>query len=152
MNRLTGLVGSLLTGAGLMFLLDPERGARRRALVRDHAASARRQTGRSLRASLEDARSRAAGTLAEARQRWRGEPVADAVLVERVRARLGLVCDVATVDVTVADGCVTLRGVVARPEIAPIVHAAKWTRGVDMVDDQLDVSDVPSGGDTTVPR
>lgn len=142
MNRLTGLVGGLLAGAGLMYLFDPDRGARRRALVRDQAASARQRAGRTLQATFEDARNRARGTLTEAQLRWRGEDVPDAVLAERVRARLGLVCsDPSAIEVTAHESCVTLRGVAARAELAAIVRAAKWTRGTRLVDDRLEVRD-----------
>jgi gas vesicle protein len=41
-----GAVGALALGAGLMFLLDPSQGRRRRALIRDKAVSAARQTQR----------------------------------------------------------------------------------------------------------
>jgi gas vesicle protein len=41
-----GAVAALALGAGLMFLLDPAQGRRRRALIRDKAASAARQTQR----------------------------------------------------------------------------------------------------------
>lgn len=142
MNRLTGLVGGLLAGAGLMYLFDPDRGARRRALVRDQAASARRRAARTLQATLEDVRNRATGTFAEAQQRWRGEDVPDAVLAERVRARLGLVCaDPSAIEVTAHEGCVTLRGIAGRAELAAIIRAARWTRGARLVDDQLEVRD-----------
>jgi osmotically-inducible protein OsmY len=141
-NRLTGLVGGLLAGAGLMYLFDPDRGARRRALVRDQATSARQRAAHTLQSTFEDARNRATGTLTEAQLRWRGEDVPDAVLAERVRARLGLVCsDPSAIEVAAREGCVTLRGVAGRAELAAIVRAAKWTRGVRLVDDQLEVRD-----------
>lgn len=142
MKRLAGLVGGLITGAGLMYLFDPDRGARRRALVRDQATSARQRAARTLQATFEDARNRATGTLAEAQHRWRGENVPDEVLAERVRARLGLVSsDPRAIEVTAREGCVTLRGVVGRAELAAIVRASRWTRGVRLVDDQLEVRD-----------
>ncbi len=144
MKRWTGLLGGLLAGAGLMYLLDPDRGARRRALVRDQALSARRRAKRVLDTTIEDARNRATGTLTEARQRLRREAVPDDVLVERVRARLGLVSERPdAIEVRAENGCVTLRGVVARSELAAVVRSAKWTRGVHMVDDQLEAHDQP---------
>ncbi len=151
MNRLAGLVGGLLAGAGLMYLFDPDRGGRRRALVRDQATSARRRATRTLQATFEDARNRAAGTFTEAQQRWRGEDVTDAVLAERVRARLGLVCtDPSTIEVTAHEGCITLRGSVPRGELGSVVRAAKWARGVRMVDDQLEASDSEAASERLV--
>jgi osmotically-inducible protein OsmY len=138
----TRLLGGVVAGAGLMFFLDPDRGARRRALVRDQALSARRRTRRALEATLEDARNRASGTITEVRQRLRAEPVSDAALVERVRARLGLVCPNAdAVAIDAQDGVVALRGTVERGDIARIVRTARWTRGVRVVDDQLAARD-----------
>jgi len=44
-------IGGLLVGMGLMYLLDPDRGARRRALVRDQAARAGHKVGDGLDAT-----------------------------------------------------------------------------------------------------
>ena len=44
MNRALWLVGGLGLGAGLMYMLDPERGERRRALVRKQAETYRHWT------------------------------------------------------------------------------------------------------------
>ena len=38
MTKESALIGGAGLGAGLMYLLDPDRGKRRRALVRDQAA------------------------------------------------------------------------------------------------------------------
>jgi gas vesicle protein len=79
--------GCALLGAGLMYLLDPDAGRRRRARVRDkmiragHAAEEyARDTGRYMS-------DRARGLASETRARFRHEDVPDHTLVERVRER-----------------------------------------------------------------
>ena len=68
MDRLVGLLGSMSLGAGLMFMLDPDRGRRRRALVRNQAVALNRRLGETASATLEDAGNRARGVVAEARR------------------------------------------------------------------------------------
>jgi hypothetical protein len=62
---------TLLTGVGLgaalMYLLDPERGKRRRALARDKAVSLANQTGRAVARRSRDLGNRAKGVAAEIR-------------------------------------------------------------------------------------
>ena len=144
MDRLVGLLGSMGVGAGLMFLLDPDRGRRRRALVRDKATAMNRRLAESTSAALEDAGNRARGVVAEARQLWSAEPVADPVLTERVRSRLGTVCArPGDVVVEVHGGRVTLRGAVADDEYDRVLRRVGWTPGVKAVDHELTVRAAP---------
>jgi hypothetical protein len=62
-----GTVGALALGAGLMFLMDPAQGRRRRALVRDKAVSAANQTGRYVSRTSRHLSNKAHGLAAEAR-------------------------------------------------------------------------------------
>jgi hypothetical protein len=140
MDRLMGLLGSMGIGAGVMFLLDPDRGRRRRALVRDQAIAVNRRLRDTTAAALEDAGNRARGTVAEARRLWQTEPVADDVLVERVRARLGLVCErPGDVVVEAHDGRVTLRGAVTDDEYDRLLRRVRWTPGVKEIAHELTV-------------
>lgn len=74
MNNRTLLTGIGL-GAALAFILDPERGARRRALVRDKAVRSARLTGDALDATMRDMSNRTRGIAAAARSKWSGGPV-----------------------------------------------------------------------------
>lgn len=149
MDRLVGLLGSMGIGAGLMFLLDPDRGRRRRALVRDQARAANRRLAATTTAALEDAGNRARGMVAEARRLWSSEPVADSVLVERVRARLGAVCArPRDVVVEVHDGRVTLQGAVADDEYDPVLRRVGWTPGVKAVEHELTVRAEPHAAES----
>lgn len=62
-----GAVGALALGAGLMFLLDPAQGRRRRALIRDKAYSAAVRTGRYAQKTGRHWSNKAQGLAAEAR-------------------------------------------------------------------------------------
>ena len=81
---------ALLGGAGLMYLFDPERGRRRRALVRDKMVHLANTTEDAAEGVMRDMSNRMRGTVARTRRMLTPEgEVPDVVLVERVRAQLG---------------------------------------------------------------
>ena len=126
-------------GAGLMFLLDPQTGNRRRALLRDKLRRVSRVAGERASAWSEMAADHAQGFVAETRARLRHEEVDDRTLVERVRAELGRVMThVSAVNVEARDGHVTLRGDVLENEAESALAAARTTRGVRSVNDALE--------------
>ena len=134
---------SLLAGAGvgvsLAYFLDPARGARRRARFRDtmtHSATvARRAVGTTGR----DVRHRTSGTAAWLRTRMRHAPVDDAVLVRRVRSKLGrFVSHPHAIEVDGAGGIVALRGPILEREADNLVRAVGRVSGVREVVDQLE--------------
>src|SRR5688572_12987759 len=86
------LLAGIGLGAALAYILDPDRGARRRALVRDKAIRGARLTRDGLDATMCDMTNRARGIAAATRARITHEPVDDDTLTERVRARLGRAC------------------------------------------------------------
>jgi BON domain len=131
-------------GAGLMYLLDPDGGGRRRALVRDRMVRAAHRTGDAVDVTSRDVTNRARGVVAELRGRLAGAPVGDDVLRERVRARIGAVVGRAgAVETLVSDGVVTLRGPVLADDLDRLVRRVRSVRGVRDVSDQLDVHDEP---------
>ena len=70
MNRNTAILGTLTgigTGAAVMYFLDPDRGARRRALVRDKVNSKALRASRALSATKEDLTNRGYGMVMEAK-------------------------------------------------------------------------------------
>lgn len=151
--------GAVLTGlgvgAGLMFLLDPERGRRRRARVRDRAVHAAHKGADALGATSRDAAHRAYGAAARVRGVLRRDTVDDVVLVERVRARLGrVVSHPHAIAVHASDGVVTLRGPVLQAEVNRLLRAVERIRGVREIVSELEEhkepGNVPSlqGGST----
>jgi hypothetical protein len=144
---------ALLAGAGLgallMFMSDPGRGTRRRALVRDKAVRGTRVGGRALSATAADLANRTRGLAATAWGSIRRESVDDDRLIERVRAALGRVCShPKAIAVEAIDGEVTLRGDVLALEANSVLAAARSVRGVSELVDELDKhatrDDVPS--------
>ena len=134
---------ALLAGAGLgallMFISDPDRGARRRALVRDKAVRGARVGGRTLTATAADIANRTRGVAANAWGSIRRESVDDDRLIERVRAALGRVCShPRAIAVEAIDGEVTLRGDVLSSEADRVLAAARSVRGVSELVDELD--------------
>ena len=134
----------LLLGAGLgaaaMFLLDPARGKRRRALLRDKFAQATRMTGDCLDVTTRDVSNRARGWYSEIKSRLSSEIPDDAVLVDRVRSKLGrVVSHPAAITVMVQNGTVTLTGPVLADEVPHLLSCVKWTAGVQHVNNDLDV-------------
>jgi len=71
MNKACSVFTGIGLGAGLMYLLDPDRGRRRRALMRDKTLSAWRRTGRAIRGTACDLGNRARGIVAEANAAFR---------------------------------------------------------------------------------
>lgn len=139
-------IAGLLAGAGLMYLLDPDRGARRRALMRDQAVRARHRLAESAEATGRDLRNRARGTAAEFRSRFRRESTDDGILHDRVRAALGrVVSHPGAVEVRVVDGQVTLEGQVLARELDDLLRTVRGVHGVSVVRNELVVSSSPEG-------
>jgi osmotically-inducible protein OsmY len=133
-------------GAGVMYLLDPDGGQRRRARVRDGLVRAAHRTGDAVDATSRDVGHRARGVVAELRSRLVNVEVSDGVLYERVRARIGsVVGQSGAVEATVVDGRVSLRGPVLADDVDRLVRRVRSVPGVREVIDQLDVHDDPGG-------
>ena len=141
---LSFLAGATI-GAGLMFLLDPDRGPRRRALARDQILSAGRHAGGDLGAKTRHLRDRARGLVAAARSRLQPSLEDDDVIAERVRSELGrVVSRPGAVVVAVEDGVVTLSGQVPALEREELIAVTRWVRGVRDLEDKLDTRESAS--------
>ena len=140
------LIGGMALGAAAMLMLDPDRGARRRALVREKMVRGTRRTGEALDAAARDVANRTRGVVASTRGRVWSEDVEDDRLLERVRAKLGRVCSHPhAVDVDVMDGAVTLRGPILADEVNDVLTVIASVRGVHSVHNGLDAHDSPEG-------
>lgn len=136
------MLGFTGLGAGMMYVLDPRLGRRRRALVRDKAQSYWRRTGKFINQTVRDARQRASGLITETRTQLRGTEVPeDAVLVARVRAHIGhVIAQPRAIDVSAHQGRVTLSGSIAAHEVEKLLSAVAAVAGVTAVVNRLEVN------------
>jgi uncharacterized membrane protein len=126
-------------GAGLMYLFDPDRGKRRRALLRDQTIHTVNKAEHNLEAACRDIAHRANGVMCEMTSMFRPDEVSDRVLVERVRSKLGRYCShPGAIQVAAHDGCVTLAGPILAHEADECLAALCRVRGVGDVEDRLD--------------
>jgi hypothetical protein len=136
------LLSGIAIGAVAASILDPGRGARRRALLRDKAVRATRVTGDAVETTMRDLTNRTRGFAAETRGWIEERAVDDARLLERVRARLGRVSShPRAIDVETQGGQVTLRGPVLSSEVQDLLSAAAAVRGVRSVINELEPHD-----------
>jgi hypothetical protein len=141
-----GTLGAFGLGAAVMYFLDPGRGARRRAIVRDKVVHALHKTEDAAATTRRDLRNRAQGLAAQVRGRFGHEDVDDEVLVERVRAELGrVVSHPSAIAVTADDERVTLSGPVLAREAEEVLSRVRSVRGVQDVVDQLERHETADG-------
>ncbi|HEX6966752.1 MAG TPA: SRPBCC family protein [Gemmatimonadaceae bacterium] len=159
MNKALTLVTGAGLGAALMYVLDPDRGTRRRALIRDQITHAANKTGDAIGATSRDVSHRMKGVVAEAKGRFGGEHVSDDTVRERVRAEMGrIVSHPSSIIATVRDGRVILSGPILAHEVQPFLDRVRSVRGVREVDNRMDehetAEDVPGlqGGRERVGR
>lgn len=135
------LLLGLMLGAGLMYLLDPDRGRRRRAMLRDrfvHGAHEAEELRDSAASSARHYRNKARGRIVEARARMQDARVEDSVLEGRLRAELGrLIQPVGDIRAEVLDGAVRLTGTIDSEQEAQLVRGLKRVPGVRSVSSHL---------------
>ena len=160
MNKLLMAVAAVGAGIGAMYLLDPDRGRRRRARVGQLATRLANRTGTIAATAGRDMGDRARGVVARAWARSKTTTApSDDVLIERVRARLGrLVAHPHAIQVSAHDGHVRLVGPVFRTEVEQLLDGVSAVSGVLTVDNQVDayddathVSALQGAGPRTVP-
>ncbi|MCA1586197.1 MAG: BON domain-containing protein [Acidobacteria bacterium] len=126
-------------GAVLMYWLDPERGRRRRALVRDQVIHAARISRDAVGATSRDVMHRTSGTAASIAGALSRSTPDDDVLVARVRAKLGrVVSHPHAVDVSAAEGVVTISGAILKAEMPQLLQTVRAVRGVHEVVNALE--------------
>lgn len=141
----SSLIGASL-GAGLMFLLDPARGARRRALIRDKVVRVSRKTRDAAGATGRDIRNRMHGVRARTGSWFSADYVDARTLCARVRTELGRVAShPRAICVTARDGRVLLSGDVLASEVASIITAVNSVRGVREVENCMTRHESPDG-------
>jgi uncharacterized membrane protein len=137
-------LGGLGVGAGLMYLLDPDRGRRRRAMIRDQIVQALHETGDALDAGVRDLNNRAYGGVIHLFSFLIPSRTTDPVLAERIRASLGrCVAFPHAIEVAVANGHVTLTGHILRQDVERLTNCVRRMKGVKGMIDKLTVHEKP---------
>lgn len=149
MNKGLAIAGGLGLGAALMYVLDPDRGGRRRALFRDRVASAAHDVEGAAGRTARDVRNRSYGLAAGLKSHFTSEPATDEVIHDRVRSVMGrYVSHPGAIDVTVRNGRVTLAGPVLSHEVLDLLDCVARVRDVQEVENQLephaDAGNIPS--------
>jgi hypothetical protein len=135
---LLSLIAAAGIGATVMYLLDPDRGNRRRHLIADKFIHAGNQASEAVGKTRRDLGNHARGVAATVQSRFGSGDADDRVVTERVRAQLGrAVSHPGAIQVTAELGVVTLSGDVLEGEADELLAQARGVRGVTSVEDQL---------------
>ena len=139
------IVASAALGAAAMYVLDPSKGRRRRAIFRDKTRSSLTNITHLAQVSARDIGHRVQGFGATARRLFMGSDAADdLVLIERVRAKMGrVVSHPHAIQIGAHDGRVTLSGPILASEASPLLNAVRSVWGVSSIDDHLVAYDRP---------
>jgi hypothetical protein len=158
LDTLSAFVRGAAIGAAAMYMLDPDKGRRRRAIARDKLTSFANDSGEVLSAAAHDITNRLRGVQATAYRAMHAEGTPDDLrLIERVRARIGrAVSNPHAIKVGAREGRIMLSGPVLASEVRELVAAARSVAGVADVEEHLIVhrepGSIPSLQGTPRPR
>lgn len=140
MNKALTFGTALGLGTAATFFLDPDRGKRRRALLRDKLSWCTRKTGEGFRVTARDFNNRMQGVSSTLKSKFTSKADDDGVIVERVRSKLGrVVSHPHAINVTSTDGKVTLAGPILANEVDALLTCIKRVQGVNDVTNNLEV-------------
>ena len=138
-------IGAAIGGAA-MYFFDPDRGRRRRALVRDQAVRAQSNVRDLVDAGTRDLKNRGTVLLGRTRSLIPRRRPTDAVLTERVRSRLGrYVAHPGAIEVEASEGDVVLKGSLLAHEHADLIDAIQGVSGVKTLRDELSIFETAQG-------
>lgn len=141
------LVQGLAIGAAAMYLLDPDKGRRRRAMARDKLQRFANDSLKLAHQATRDARHRLQGVNARIGQCVSPEGGVDELrLIERARSALGrCVTHPHAIQVGARGSTIVLSGPVLRHEIGELLSVVRGVPGVGAVENHLDAHDTDDG-------
>ena len=138
MKRLLALATGIAAGALVMYMLDPNSGRRRRALVRDKAIAAGHDVEKLARGTTRQTANHVRGVAAKVRARAHRSHPDDEQLHDHIRSQLGhALHHPARVEVNVDHGHVVLKGTADPAEMERLVTTISKMRGVHGVENRL---------------
>jgi hypothetical protein len=136
------LLKGLTLGAGMMYLLDPRAGRRRRALLNDQITHFVNKTDSMIQKGLCDLSNRVQGFVAECTAMLTSDDADDSVIAERVRSAMGhCVSNPRAIQVECQQGRVRLSGSVAADEVDHLFTTLLKVRGVNGLENRLELHD-----------
>jgi uncharacterized membrane protein/gas vesicle protein len=145
-NSVLGILAGIGTGAAAMYFLDPDKGARRRAIAGDKIASSVRRLPRAVRVTKQDLTNRAHGVWAETQHLFANDQASDDVIEARVRSKMGrVVSHPHAIRAAVSDGIVYLSGPILADEVKHLLKCVKSVAGVRSVEDHLQEHETAEG-------
>ncbi len=146
MDRKWTLASGVGLGAALMYLFDPDKGKRRRALLRDRAVHVYHRTADGLCYASRGVAQRAEALSARTRSLLTRSWVSDQVLAERVRSKVGhILSHPGSVEVSVEGGRVILAGPILAREVEDLMARVSRVPGVTGVENRLEVHEEADG-------
>ncbi|MCO6430503.1 MAG: SRPBCC family protein [Deltaproteobacteria bacterium] len=141
MQQRTSFTSGLLIGALVMYLTDPSRGRRRRAVVKDKLNSVVTDLQDGLGATGRNIFGELKGLSAAARSLLSSEKeVSDRVLVDRVRSKMGrYVSHPRAIEVEAHQGEIKIRGPILEHEVKRLLSCIHSVPGVKKVSRDLDI-------------
>jgi hypothetical protein len=145
MTRIGAWLRGAATAATAMYFFDPDRGRRRRALVRDQLVHLSRVVRHELEAEVRDAGNRLRGVFAGARRLATGArgDVTDETIAQTLKARLARLERPDAIVIEVRDGCVHLRGPALPRDAERARRIVRRVRGARALVDGLEVHSSP---------
>jgi hypothetical protein len=133
-------IGGIGLGAGLMCLLDPQQGKRRRALIRDQGVRLAHEAEDAARVVARDISHRACGLAAEAKALFRHGDVSDDVLEQRIRSKMGrYVSHPRAIDIRCQDGRAILSGHILACDVDGLLRCVASIPGIKGIEQSLDI-------------
>ena len=140
-NLQVGPIAGIGVGSFLMYFLDPQRGARRRARVVEQSLHSLHKTETLFDKAYRDTINRGQGLLAKGSGYLKSKKeVDDTVLVARIRSKMGrYISHPHAIEVKTNQGEVTLKGLALESEVQQFLMALQHLSGVKKVNNQLEV-------------
>jgi hypothetical protein len=147
MNKGLTILGAMGIGAGLMYVFDPDKGKKRRALMRDRLEDTARKTRRQI-----DRKSHEVGDLvssigASIKAPFTNGPLSDNDLLARVKEKvIEILPDTQDIKVRARNGIVTLGGWLPQRELDHLVKSVSSIPGVSSITNKLRLNDSHTNG------